>query len=581
MLQNFIIDYNDNNFFNENSTSKINKFKLKNNLLVQIKLTSLNIKFYKKNPKKKANNKDYLFVNNNSGYTLKNKSKSISKIKFPFGFLAFFYGLNNIEFLKFLIAIINYDYIKNTFVVDFRKLMKYYNLYKKDLCFFGETSFLHTLCNKNKEYFMYDWDVKNKNIINHYIMKIILPQIKLSISFDNKAISKFYYSIDPNKMIYLIKEKFKLWDFNILKYFSQFKLFRKEINKIICNKLSYGIQFDKFNEENKSYIPNSIDKNKNLNYTQKYNFNKINTKLKVLIQNENSFEFFFSQNINGKNEGYLFQLQIPKIHIIYQDPNYCIDKYFDLDIKRMSQINKLRKSFQIEDIIKYSIVFVNQKNEPKNIRKDSFFENKGYRRSIKKSSTFKSNKGSQRINLKAIPSRGSINNSNNNIPSKFKIIKTNKNHFSSKKSGNEDLKKDIKLNLDKYIFNFDDDILQFIKPVEEKKDRNNNLYENFVKSNDINNENDKKKEIKEITFISSKNTKNNGQLVNKDKIIVEIGTLKLIWTNNDLKEYDYLLEENESQYLLENPPNEWENYIENNLGEYILKCNINSSDNVC
>ena len=29
--------------------------------------------------------------------------------------------------------------------------------------------------------------------------------------------------------------------------------------------------------------------------------------------------------------------------------------------------------------------------------------------------------------------------------SKFKIIKTNKNHFSSKKSGNEDLKKDIKL----------------------------------------------------------------------------------------------------------------------------------------
>ena len=411
-------------------------------------------------------------------------------------------------------------------------------------------------------------------------MKIILPQIKISISFDNKTISKFYYSIDISKMIYLIKEKFKLWDFHILKYFSQYKLFRKEINKIICNKLSYGIKVDKSKEENKSNISNSIDKNRSLNYTQKFNFNKIYTKYNALIQNENSFEFFFSQNINGKNEGYLFQLQIPKIHIIIQDPNYSIDKFFDLDIKRMSQINKLRKSFQIEDIIKYSIVFVNQKNEPKIIRKDSFFESKGYRRSIKKSSTFKSIKGSQRINLKALPSRASINN--NNFPSKFKIIKTNRNHTSSKKCRYEDLKKDIKLNLDKYIFNFDDDILQFIRPIEENKnDKNNNLYENYIKSNNTNNINDKRKEIKENSFISSKNSKNNfGQQINKDKINVEIGRLKLIWINNDLKEYDYLLEENESQYLLDNPPNEWENYIESNLGEYTLKYNLNSSDNV-
>ena len=580
MLQNFVIDYNDNNFFNENSTSKINKFKLKNNLLVKIKLSSLNVKFYKINPKSKnkSNNKDCLFVNNNNIYKLKNKNKAISKIQFPFGFLPFFYGLTNIEFLKFLIAIINYDYIKNIFVLDSKKFIKYYNLYKKDLCFFGETSFLHILCNRNKEYFIYDWDVKNKNIINHYIMKIILPQIKISISFDNKTISKFYYSIDISKMIYLIKEKFKLWDFHILKYFSQYKLFRKEINKIICNKLSYGIKVDKSKEENKSNISNSIDKNRSLNYTQKFNFNKIYTKYNALIQNENSFEFFFSQNINGKNEGYLFQLQIPKIHIIIQDPNYSIDKFFDLDIKRMSQINKLRKSFQIEDIIKYSIVFVNQKNEPKIIRKDSFFESKGYRRSIKKSSTFKSIKGSQRINLKALPSRASINN--NNFPSKFKIIKTNRNHTSSKKCRYE--KKDIKLNLDKYIFNFDDDILQFIRPIEENKnDKNNNLYENYIKSNNTNNINDKRKEIKENSFISSKNSKNNfGQQINKDKINVEIGRLKLIWINNDLKEYDYLLEENESQYLLDNPPNEWENYIESNLGEYTLKYNLNSSDNV-
>ena len=63
MLQNFKIDYNDNNFFNQNSASKINKFKLKNNLSVKIKISSLIIAFYKKKRKNIShlNNKDYIF----------------------------------------------------------------------------------------------------------------------------------------------------------------------------------------------------------------------------------------------------------------------------------------------------------------------------------------------------------------------------------------------------------------------------------------------------------------------------------------------------------------------------------------
>jgi hypothetical protein len=257
-------------------------------------------------------------------------------------------------------------------------------------------------------------------------------------------------------MIFLLKEKFRLWDFHILKFFSQYKLFRKEINKIICNKLSYGIKF----EDNKSNIDNNIDCNRDLNYTKRFNFNKMNTNFSTLIQNENSFEFFFSQNINDKNEGYFFQVLIPKIHIIYQDINFYIDKFFDLDIKRMSQINKLRKSFQIEDIIKYSMVIVDEKYQVPNKKKSSFFENNGYRRSIKRSSTLKSLNNSQRLNLKAVSSRSSMHNSNNNFPSKFKIIRTNKKTPSTKRNNDfENLKKDIKLNLDKYIFNFDDDIL--------------------------------------------------------------------------------------------------------------------------
>ena len=576
MLQNFKIDYNDNNFFNENSTSKINKFKLKNNLLVKIKISSINIIFYKINPKKKnnINNKDYLFDNNNNSnnnnFKLKSKNKANTKIKLPFGFLAFFYGINHIELLKFLIAVIDYDYIKNIFFIDSKKFMRYYNLYKKDHSFFGETSYFQTYYNKNKEFLMYDWDVKNKNNIYHYIMKIVLPQIKININMENQTISKFYYSIDTNKMIYLLKEKFRLWDFHILKFFSQYKLFRKEINKIICNKLSYGIKF----EDNKSSIDNNIDCNRDLNYTKRFNFNKMNTNFSALIQNENSFEFFFSQNINDKNEGYFFQVLIPKIHIIYQDINFYIDKFFDLDIKRMSQINKLRKSFQIEDIIKYSMVIVDEKYQVPNKKKSSFFENNGYRRSIKRSSTLKSLNNSQRLNLKAVSSRSSMHNSNNNFPSKFKIVRTNKKTPSTKRNNDfENLKKDIKLNLDKYIFNFDDDILKFIKPIEGKKNEgNSNLCENSVKSISLYN---KRRENKEGSFRSNKTNKlNNGQPSNKEKLSVEIGTIKLIWTKNDLKMYDYLFEENESQYLLDNPPSVWENYIENNLNEYNLKCNL-------
>ena len=582
MLQNFKIDYNDNNYFNENSSSKINKFKLKNNLSIKIKISSLNILFYKiKHTKKNLlNNKDYLFDNSNNKY--KNKNNSITKLKFPFGFLPFFYGINNIDFLKFLIGIIDYDYTKNIFYIDFKKFIKNYRLYTKEQSFYGETSYFQTFLDKNKEYFEYDWDVKNKNNknTNHYIMKIILPQIKIGVYFENKNIAKFYHSINTYKMIYLIKEKFKLWDFHILKFFSEFKLFRQEINRIICDKLSYGIRDISLLEENKTNINNNINDNKKLYYKKKFNFNKLNAKTKILGQNENSFEFFFSQNINEKNEGYFFQFQIPKIHIIYQDANFLIDKFFDLDIKRMSQINKLRKSFQIEDIIKYSMVVVDEKNKLPIKRKSSFFENNGYRRSIKRSSTLKS-ESFQRLNLKTVSCKPSVNNNSNNMSSsKIKILKINRNINSStlKKFHSEEARKDIKLNLDKYIFNFDDDILKFIKPLEEgknekseKKVKNNYLKDKIIKySNEIN----KRKITKEKSIISTKKSLINGIQNNKNKLNVEIGKIKLLWTCNDLKEYEYYFEEKESSFLLDNPTYIWEKYIESNLKDYINSANM-------
>ena len=93
----------------------------------------------------------------------------------------------------------------------------------------------------------------------------------------------------------------------------------------------------------------------------------------------------------------------------------------------MSQINKLSKSFQIEDIIRYSVVFIDEKNNLRNeSRKMSSFENNGYRRSIKRSSTLKSNDSFQRLNMKTVSTRTSINNANNMVSSKFKILRTTK-----------------------------------------------------------------------------------------------------------------------------------------------------------
>ena len=544
-VQNFKIDYNDNNFFN--STSKINKFKLKNNLSVKIKISSLNLQFYSINHIKKNNlcNKNYLFDNSNNSKT-KFRNKINTKLKLPFSFLPFFYGINHIVFLKFLITIITYDYDKNNFLIDFKNFMKNYKACKKDNLFFGENSYFQTFFNKNKEYFVYDWNVKNKNKKNHYIMKIILPQIKISIYSDNKIISKFFYTINTNKMVYLIKEEFKLWDFHVLKYFSELKLFRQEINKIICNKLSNGIKHFQTKEENKS----NFDTEKK-NYKKIFNLNNLNTKLNTLIENEYNYEFFFSQNINNKNESYFFQLQIPKIHIIFQEPNHLIEKYFDLDIKRMSQINKLRKSFQIEDIIKYSMVIVEQKYQKPLKKKGGYFENKSFKRNLKRSSTLKMNSSSTRLKIRTVTTRGSVYNLNNLASNQIKFVGSYKNNGSiRRRNNNEESKKDIKLNLDKYIFNFDDDILKFIKPLERKDNIEKKNYENI-------------NGFKEKNSFQIKNNNDN------NKLSVEIGKIKLICKKNDLKEYEYYFEENVGRYLLDNPPYIWENYIENKLSEII------------
>ena len=541
LLQNFKIDYNykEKDFYDDKSLSKINEFKINNDACIKIKISSLKIIFYKiKNKNELINKEDNLSFENNSNF----KNVSINyKIKFPFEFMPFFYGINNIDFLRFLIAIIDYDYSKNIFFMDFKKFIKVYLLYKQNTTLFGEGSYCKKFYKKEPEFFIYNWDIKSKekNNISHYIMKIILPQMKISINSQNKISSKFYISLDSNKIIYFLKEKFKLWDFYVLKYFSEYKIFRKEFNKIIYHK---DIMTNNLEEINK--VNNNISNINNKYYKKKFNLNKIKTIPNNSKERGKTFEFFFSQNINNINEGYFFQIKIPKVHISYEyRNNNVIDKYFDLDIKQMIQMNKLRKYFKSEDLVKYSMAIVNEKTKSQKRKCSSVFEMTG-RRNIKKSSTLHYSCNPYRLSIRTASTRLSANEKDFIVSEKLKFLRAGQKKLTIKKIYHEkEPKKDIELNLDKYIFNFDDDILKFIKP---------NLNENINKlNNDMNN-------IKSVS---------NSKRVEKN-LNIEIGKIKLFWTCQDLEEYEYCFEEKESQYLLKHPFYIWEKFIENNFNEY-------------
>ena len=203
------------------------------------------------------------------------------------------------------------------------------------------------------------------------------------------------------------------------------------------------------------------------------------------------------------------------------------------------------------------MVIVDQKFQIPKKRKSSIFESNGCRRSIKRASTFKNHSSSQKLNIKKVSTRVSVNNSN--FLGNKMSLKGNKNQSSLRYLNNENTK-DITLNLDKYIFNFDDDILKFIKPFEEEK--NNNIINGDTIKSDYAQK--KRRMNRDNSIISNRSVIQ----MNKKKFNVEIGKIKLVWNTHDLKENEYYFEEKESEYLLDNPINVWENYIENKLDEF-------------
>ena len=361
-----------------------------------------------------------------------------------------------------------------------------------------------------------------------------------------------------------MKDGFKLWDFFVTKFFSDYKIFRFEINRILCNKYNY------YNNNLSNGNNISFNKNKKM-----FNFNKINEKDYKLNNSTNNFQFFYTRKnqLNSEKDliedTFLFEIEIPKIHInyLYQNNN-LIDKYFDLNMKRLLQINKLKKSFVLEDIIKFSMNIVD-KNEKKTklIKKLSFYENNKFRRN-KKAATITTNIKPLRKNIKT-----------NSLRQNLKYIALNRKNsvlLPKNESVDNEIKKDIKLNLDKYIFNFDEDILKFInKPKEEIKNEiniNNNSHIRKIRHIKLMRNFSTKANNKKILLNSFQNS--NNEKKNKN-LKIEFGKMKLIWTEKNLQDYQYIFEEKENQFLLDNPSFIWREYIQGRIDKIKEKIKLN------
>lgn len=503
---------------NNEHLQKISYFNF-DSLTLKVKLTGLRIKFYELTKKRNRSN---ISINNFRG-------NKISNIKFPFEFIYFFYGLNLDIFLVFLTKIIDYNNLKNSFELNYNNFLEKYDEYKSRFSFYSLDSYLEKYdSNNNKEYFKFNWDVhiqnnnqKENDIIKNYIVKIILPKISISIRNNYNKNSIFYANIDNNKLFYFLKNNFLKWDQYILNYYSEFKLFRYVRNNLLSADKNAFDKIDVFND------------NDNINLKDlkkvKYNLNKTNVILNNFKTNNKSYEFFFSKykkENKSKYDNYFFQIKLPHINVDYIDHNISINKQFDLDINTMTKLNKLRKSFNRKDIIKYCLIFIKGKN---NINRLS---------SIKKS-----NPNSDTISKK--PS--------NKLLSKFNLknkhIENNK-HISKYQDNfnNEDVI-DIKLNLNENIFNFDEDILKYIKVDEEK-----------IKNNKLNEDSKIDTHIKEKYLFEDNQNK---------KLNIEIEKIRLYWINSNNIKNVYKFQDDESEYLFDHSSMIWREYIHKNFEKII------------
>jgi hypothetical protein len=211
--------------------------------------------------------------------------------------------------------------------------------------------------------------------------------MKINIKCGEKCKVKFFSNINIKTMGDLIKNNFNNWDYYLLINFCELKLFRFEINKILCGK---------YLNKSQNNADTKFKKNKNIKIIS-FNLNPMNIILNTIKKIDKSYSFFYSCKKLKIIEPQTFyiNLKLPQITISYQNSLYSFTKKFDIDFKRLSQINKLRKSFLPEDLIKFSMNIIKGKNKEneknkaipsikkylskkstKSFRKSSFFNHK-------------------------------------------------------------------------------------------------------------------------------------------------------------------------------------------------------------
>ena len=210
-----------------------NEFMIKNNIKIKIIINSLTLYFY-------------------------NNNNKITKIKFPFDFLPFYFLISYKSFNKFLINILDFKEVTKTFIVNEEKFKNYYKEFAMDKDF--------ELNNKNNYNNVFNW------IINGTKLKLLieLPSMKIvykNIFFNNKV--TFKKNLDYNYIYYFLDKNFLDWDLICMQNFSSFKKFREINNKIL------------------SYNFSNLNNKKIYNLTKKSNAN-----------NKNCFEFLLQKKFN-------------------------------------------------------------------------------------------------------------------------------------------------------------------------------------------------------------------------------------------------------------------------------------------
>ena len=512
-----------NNYLSSDSNStKRNNFIIKN-LNISFKLSSLKLMFYEIMHNKEYNIETYNNIDNNN--TNKTKNKMNSKIKFPFQFLPLFYGLNFEDFLNLLISYIDYDFDKNKFYLNCNNFITNTEEAKIIYEIYNKNSFIYTNnSNNEKEYFLYDWEIKGKNNeTKHFCIKIILPQMEIRVKNQENNKIKFYSYVNHNTIYNLIKNDFNKWDFYILVYFSQYKIFRNEINKIISRNCS-NFKLLKIIKQMKP------DQNLSFNLTNSCIL--INTNKK----NHNSNNFFYTYLKEGKIETYYITFKLPNIDITY----HSFNKNFNVGFRRLRQLNKLRKYFLQEDIIKYSMIIDTYKEKTKNIE-TKIPKIKNEKKIIKAKTT-------KFITRNSSISIGKKNDNRKLFFMNDSLTNNKKNNLKCILRENEEFREvitDIKLNLDKYIFNFDESVLNSSNI----KDFNKTYTEGCHKISVNNNAFDYN---------------------NNEKLSINLDTLEISLTNREGLKIKYKFNKKISQYLLDHSRNKWKSYIINNIEKIIM-----------